>query len=249
MKINDYFESLSMECDALRNRVRHFINDAHWLTDGEWKESVLRAMINRSISSTVSVGRGFIVKKDSCSKQIDVLIYDGSHPVLYRDGDLVFIPPISCKGIIEVKSRITTYSLKKVLNKIAYNTEFILNTEPQLDIFVGLFAFETNYKEDNQDHILQSLNHVANENRKRVINHLSLGKSIFVKYWESNPNGNGLNYDSWHTYKLENKAPGYFLHNLMSYVSDKKLISNENIWFPENGKENKRLGVLGLSNV
>ena len=62
MDTKKYFESLSLECDALKDRVKNFIADSHWLTDGEWKESVLRSMIKRSISSTVGVGRGFIVK-------------------------------------------------------------------------------------------------------------------------------------------------------------------------------------------
>ncbi len=85
MDTKKYFESLSLEYDALKNRVRNFIAGNHWLTDGEWKESVLRSMIKRTISNTFAVGRGFIVKKESSSGQIDILIYDASRPVLYRD--------------------------------------------------------------------------------------------------------------------------------------------------------------------
>jgi len=252
MDTKKYFESLSLECDALKNRVRNFIAGDHWLTDGEWKESVLRTMIKRSISNNLAVGRGFIVKKESSSGQIDILIYDAARPVLYRDEDLVFIPPISCRGIIEVKSTVQKNGLNDVLVKLADKVQLVLDTEPNLDVFVGFFSYDTNYGEGDSDRILNALQDSANENHRRIVNHLCLGKSIFAKYWERNPvNGNPDPYNSWHTYKLKDKAIGYFLHNLMSHAANKKLIGNENIWFPEggkeaNGKENRKLGDITL---
>jgi len=251
LDIRKYFESLSLECDALKNRVRNFIDGAHWLTDGEWKETVLRSIINRSIPNTVSVGRGFIVRNDSCSTQIDMLIYDNTRPVLYRDGDLVFIPPISCKGIIEVKSNIKKNSLKGRLDRLAKNVELVLDIENQLDIYVGLFSYDTNYTEDDTVKILNALRKSAQGNKDRIVNHLCLGKSLFAKYWEQNPVNGNTNYQSWHVYKLKNNSIGYFLHNLMSHIANHKLISNENVWFPEsgkeqNGKENRKLGTISL---
>lgn len=252
MDTKKYFKSLSLECDALKDRVRNFIAGDNWLTDGEWKESVLRSMIKRSISNTFAVGRGFIVKKESSSGQIDILIYDASRPVLYRDEDLVFIPPISCKGIIEVKSNIRKNELNEILENLANKAQLVLDTEPNLDLFVGLFSYDTNYGEGDSDRILNALQDSADENSRRIVNHVCLGKSIFAKYWEENPvNGNANAYNSWHTYKLKDKAIGYFLHNLMSHAANKKLIGNENIWFPEggkeaNGKESRKLGDITL---
>lgn len=78
MKLNEYFRSLSGECHALKDRVRHFINDAHWLTDGEGKESILRNLIGRNLPDTVRIGRGFVVSHEQVSTQIDVLFYDAS---------------------------------------------------------------------------------------------------------------------------------------------------------------------------
>ena len=209
-------------------------------------------MIKRTISNTFAVGRGFIVKKESSSKQIDILIYDASRPVLYRDEDLVFIPPISCKGIIEVKSTIRKNKLNKILEKLADKVQLVLDSEPNLDIFIGLFSYDTNYDEGDSDIILSALQDSAIENSRRIVNHLCLGKSIFAKYWKENPvDGNADTYNSWHTYKLKDKAIGYFLHNLMSHAANKKLIGNENVWFPEggkeaNGKESRKLGDITL---
>ena len=237
---------------VLKDRVRNFIAGDHWLTDGEWKESVLRSMIKRSISQSFAVGIGFIVKKEVSSGQIDILIYDSSRPVLYQDDDLVFIPPISCRGIIEVKSNVKKNALKGILTKLANKSQFVLDTEPKLDLFVGLFSYDTNYAEGDSNKILNALQKSADENSKRIVNHVCLGKSIFAKYWKKNPiNGHVKDYKSWHTYKLKDKAIGYFLHNLMSHAANKKLIGNENVWFPEdgkeaNGKESRKLGDITL---
>jgi len=56
-----YFESLSTELSSLKDRVRYIIDDKHWLTDGEWKESVLRSILRRHLPSSVCVGSGFLV--------------------------------------------------------------------------------------------------------------------------------------------------------------------------------------------
>ena len=68
----NYYRSLTAETDALKDRVRHLIADAHWLTDGEWKESVLRSVLRRHLPAHIGVGRGFIISPASVSKQIDV---------------------------------------------------------------------------------------------------------------------------------------------------------------------------------
>lgn len=78
MNVENYFRSLSHECETLKNRVRYFVEDSHWPSDGEWKESVLRSMLKRSAPESVTVGRGFVVHEDGCSTQIDILIYDNS---------------------------------------------------------------------------------------------------------------------------------------------------------------------------
>jgi hypothetical protein len=46
MDIRAHFASLTQELEALRDRVRNLsVEDPHWPTDGEWKESVLRAVL------------------------------------------------------------------------------------------------------------------------------------------------------------------------------------------------------------
>lgn len=128
MQTEEYFRSISTELDSLKNRVRHLIRNQHWQTDGEWKESVLRTLIPRSAPLNMTVGRGFIVDRDRSSTQIDILIYDNSYPVLYKDGDLVFISPSACRAVIEVKTSVTRTEFLTAVAKLGDVAELARGT-------------------------------------------------------------------------------------------------------------------------
>lgn len=252
MDVEQYFRSLSAELNALKNRVRYLIGTRHLPTDGEWKESILRTILRRHLPSTVEVGRGFVVKPNSPSKQIDVLIYDTSKPLLYQDGDLVMITPDSVKGIIEVKTKIYNMSeLKDFTNNLAGNLEFIDNDycyrNSKNNIFVGLFSYDTDLKDTHSTQILNTLKSVAGGNPKRVVNHLCLGSSLFVRFWSQSPESKSkLNYNKWHSYWLKTKAPGYFINNIVGAMAKDSVRVNQDVWFPTTGKETKKLDEIAL---
>jgi hypothetical protein len=125
MDVQAHFLSIASELEALRDRVRNFIQDNHWQTDGEWKESVLRTVLRRHVPSTYNVGRGFVITEGGCSDQIDVLIYDNSKPVLYKDGDLAFVTADAVRAIIEVKPTATMAKYRDAVNHLAKNAELI----------------------------------------------------------------------------------------------------------------------------
>lgn len=237
MDIESYFASLTDECETLKNRVRHFVNDAHWPTDGEWKESVLRSMLKRSAPESVTIGRGFVVHQERCSTQIDVLVYDNSMPILYRDGDLVFITPSACRGIVEVKSNTSSREFRTAASKLADNAEFIREHSSDFHIFVGLFSYDL--RGQNIDPILSALANSANGQQARVIDHVALGASKLIKYWDAHPQdiSGRKNYNHWHLYNLSRMAPGYFIHNLLISVSKKLSAQRDGTWFPLESKE------------
>lgn len=238
MNISKYFKSISAECKALENRVRHFIDDSHWLTDGEWKESVLRTMISRSCPQNISVGRGFILTETGCSTQVDVLLYDNTQPVLYRDGDLVFITPSACKAIIEVKSTYRADIYRGAAESVSNIASLVRASEPNIDIFVGIFFYEM--AENDSRLALSILKECTDESVSKTIDHVCLGKDKFVKFWKNNPEDETSQYNTWHQYTLRDMSAGYFIHNLMSVISGHQLVRNENIWFPTEGKEASR---------
>lgn len=256
MDVIKYFESLSLELQALKDRVRFMIQGEHWLTDGEWKESVLRSTLRRHLPNSVEVASGFLVAPDDASKQIDVLVYDSSKPVLFKDADLVFLTSDAARAIIEVKSKIHSSShLSKVLNKLADKAEFIYEQTPgnQFDAhppFVGLFAYE--WSNCNDESVLAALHQAAttdgNRNpHTRIVNHVALGPNCFVRYWKTDPyRDRGANYCRWHSYKLPDRAYGYFIHNVIDSVSNRAVEVNPTLWFPESGKEIHRTGTRSM---
>jgi len=53
--------------------------------------------------------------------------------------------------------------LKRILDSLASNAELVLKTEPDLNIYVGLFSYDTNYGENDSNKMLNALQKSANE--------------------------------------------------------------------------------------
>lgn len=248
MDVAKYFESLSLELTGLKNRVRNFIQDTHWPTDGEWKESVLRDVLRRHLPDNVKVGRGFVLNTMANSMQIDVLLYDASKPILFRDADLVFITDDAVMGIIEVKSKLYKRSFKNVLKKLSDKAEFVnrRNNQHDRNIFIGLFGYETDIHEGNRNFIMERIKNVSNQNKDRIINHICLGENLFIRYWRTSPHWQA-NYNKWHLYDLEQKSYGYFINNIVSALSKDSVELNQEIWFPEEGKEIHKIADISFN--
>lgn len=241
MKLEHYFTSLAQELGSLKGRVRHLIADAHWLTDGEWKESVVRQVLRRNLPATVEVGRGFVVTGNRASRQLDVLIRDASKPVVFRDGDLAFITPDAVLGVIEVKSRMTAGIFEDSLRKLASDIEMV-RLHPNTRAFAALFSFEA--ANTSGQRLLTILARVLSNSNQRL-DFASIGESIFLKYWELDPRREDRRmYESWHSYSLPNHAQGYFIHNAIDAISPESVFSNNEVWFPVGGKEPYRDGYI-----
>lgn len=99
-----------------KNSVRNLIGSAHWLTDGEHKESLVRKVLRSQLPTTARVCRGFVHYTDSrirwrgrpvqSSSQLDVLVIGSDVTPLFEDGDLVIVRPQDVQAVIEVKTRL-----------------------------------------------------------------------------------------------------------------------------------------------
>jgi hypothetical protein len=219
MHIESYFQSLTSELDALKNRVRQLIEDRHWQTDGEWKESVIRQMLRRQPPASASVGRGFVV--------------DSSKPVLFRDSDLVFVTPDAVYGVIEVKSRATPRIVADAARKLAQDM-VLIRQNANSGAFAGLFAFEDDGGRSSA--YLESLAEAA-EHWENRLDFVCSGRRRFIRYWHLEPQTERHFYEGWHSYDLPETAPGYFFHNVVDCVSPESVFSNKDVWFPRDGKE------------
>jgi hypothetical protein len=240
MNVRDYFESLGQELDALKNRVRYLIADAHWQTDGEWKESVLRQVLRRHLPDHAVVGRGFVVNGDAATHQIDILIHDGSKPVLFRDGDLVFVTPDAVLGIIEVKSVVSPTTFDQAALKIAADIAMV-RLHANTVAFAAVFAFEA--ESGTPERYLEGTAAAAAIWNDRL-DFAAIGPDRFHKYWNEDPERPTRPYSSWHSYHLPKLATGYFIHNVVDAVSPESVFRNNDVWFPTTGKEPNRDGTI-----
>ncbi|MBI2470023.1 MAG: hypothetical protein HYV59_02095 [Planctomycetes bacterium] len=210
-----YFNSLSIELRALKNRVRNFIQAHHWQTDGEWKESVLRTFLRRHLPKSIEIGRGFVITDDAPSKQIDVLIYDSTKPILFQDGDLVFITPDAVHGVIEVKTSLDNTKFRTAVETLCSNSDLILSKSPGSKVF-GLFSYED--ETTDIDTTLRTIKEVVHGEWKRIVHCICIGEANFIRYWNIDPVTGKRPLNKWHAYKLQEKAPGYFLHNVIEEI-------------------------------
>lgn len=244
MNTTVHFKSLSAELRALQNRVRNFIHRAHWQTDGEWKESVLRSVLRRLLPRNVEVGRGFVVGPRDTSRQIDVLIYSAESPVLFRDGDLVFVTHDALRGMIEVKSGVNNRLLAQAAMKLADNAERIGRSRHRY--VVGLFAYEG--RGVTPQGSLKGLRHAAKGSRKRVVDLVSVGDDRFMQWWDCTNGATGKPINLWRSYHVADMAPAYFIHNIVAFICPDSIGNNTDMWFPQKGKETRMEFELPLKN-
>lgn len=233
MNVRRYFESLGLELDSLKERVRDLIADAHWQTDGEWKESVIRQILRRHLPATALVGRGFVITSDSASGQLDVLIHDAAKPVVFKDGDLAFVTPDAVLGIIEVKTRVGPAAFGAAAERLAHNIGLV-RRHPNIRAFAALFSFDV--EGGSSEDYLERAAEAAHDWNGRL-DFAALGDSRFLKFWETNPDTPKRIYNTWHSYRMPRLAPGYFIHNVVDFVSPESVFPNNEVWFPPDGKE------------
>lgn len=242
MDTKAYFDSLTNEISSIRNRIRNFIGSSYWPGDGQWKESVVRHVIRRYLPETHTVGTGFVLSEEGNSTQIDILIYDNSGPILFRDGDFVIVTPDLVAAVIEVKTRIRSRELRDIFVKLDNVGKLLRKIPRHPKPFLGIFSFEDEAIDPNS--LLRTLKEVNGDFGNYEIQSIALGQSQFVKFWEFPPSGPKRKYSKWHAYNLDKTAPGYFLHNVIEHIFPESVMSNNGIWYPPEGKEFKKVAEI-----
>ena len=236
-----YFADLSAQLRSIQNRVRHLIGDAHWPSDGAWKESALRSVIRGYLPGSMSVGTGFILTAEGPSSQIDVLIYDDSAPLLFRDGDFVVATADSVRAVIEVKTSVTRAPLKVALEKLSAISHHLRQHAVHRRPFIGLFAYEATGCAPEE--VLNLLKETNGRVGDYEISALCFGERQFYRYWEFDPDIPDMRFhESWHAYDMPQLAPGYFIHNVVEHLYPHAVARSQPLWYPIDGKEARRVG-------
>lgn len=240
--IRHFQESITHELDLTKNRVRNLIGDANWAEEGRFKEAILRKTISQFLPGNLAIGTGFIVanydhyygSEGVISHQLDIIIYDNSIPVVFREGDFVIVTESAVRAIIEVKSATVTQSsvantdnaLNNIIKKFEKLEKFLSFNPLKADYkqrFIGVFSYSHNSLN------LNALENVL-KNSIGVVNHISLGTNKFIKFWADRRGLVKSNADDHYSiYNISNLSFSYFISNLLHSVSDQD--PSDRYWF------------------
>lgn len=241
-------ESITQELNTIKDRVRNLIGNKHWGEDGRYKEVILRNVLKRFLPQNISIGTGFILNEQkNISKQMDIIIYDNTYPIFFQEGDFIITPEHNVKGVIEVKSNITSSNIKNILNKFTLSIDEIFKKPQSEKLFLGIFSYDENVS-------IELLQEVLKYDYK--INHITLGTNYFIKRWKAkdrkklveieNPSMNTPN-DFYNIYEINNLSYSYFISNAIAQICK---IKNKGSWvyFPIEGtKEIYRKNTIQIT--
>lgn len=259
-----YHRSIGLEFNAQKDRIRNLIGPAHWLSDGEHKEAVVRNAIRSRLPEAFHVGRGFVCYQDKASTQIDILITDKHKPTLYKESDLVIVTPDSVEAIIEVKtSQANRSKLTNTLRRLATQVKKIRQHRDDHKCWAGLFVFEGSDADDRStthrsEDLLAANFDAARRDEDRIINCIAYGPDIFSRFWtNARSHAKGIvDGPAWHSYVFNRQshkglAPAYFISNLIWQISQGLPAEMRWAFFPDpdrGGKEVFRQHFCSLAN-
>ncbi|MCM3317168.1 hypothetical protein M3603_10965 [Rummeliibacillus stabekisii] len=265
----EYQKSIAAEFKAYEKRVRNLIDSAHWGEEGRYKEIILMNYLRRVLTNDLSVGTGFVRNGEKITRQIDIIIYDNSYPVLFSEGDFVVTTPENVVGIIEVKSRINRKDICDIMEKSNRNGKIIVGDSNRF-IFNGIFSYESGgnsnslferMKQHDFSYLLKKLhfNQIIPQPLSYCVNHIAYGSETLIKLWTSNPN---YGYQTAPYYSLYNLSEGlafsYFLSNLQEFVIRKvkgysleeQNLELHSFYYPlKEGKEAHLIGNIDLNSA
>jgi hypothetical protein len=143
--IQSYLLSWSNEIEARSNRVRQLIGDAHWLSDGHHKESLLREFLVRYLPLEVRISRGFVKSTSDfrrCSPEVDILLADPRlNPPLFSEGDLLIVDSTAVAAQIEVKTTFNKKNLNDALQNVGSTQLLIGDFREAAQVWKGVCFF------------------------------------------------------------------------------------------------------------
>jgi len=249
-----YQQSIGKQLKIEEGRIRDLIGSSHWLTDGEYKETLLRKVLQMFLPEIYRVGTGFVCYPNrrgvgDNSSQIDILITSKAFPTLYKSDELHFVTPECVNAIVEVKTKLTNgKNIRTELLKLSDNIEKIReNLVEGQECWAGLFI----YNEENLsgEEVLNALQEVSQGEQNRVINCVTVGENMFFRFWENGHPQSGIGeIPVWHSYKINSFSMAYFIGNIVAFLSLIFTNMASDAIFPiEDTKENKRESYIKLN--
>lgn len=113
----DYYEALKDELFAKREQLRTHTRQSK--IQGDYYEALIREFITRFIDDKLAVKHGLLYHNDGRrSRECDVIIYEKRKKPLFESGDLVIVNSEEVKFVMQIKSVLTSSTLKSAVNNL-----------------------------------------------------------------------------------------------------------------------------------
>jgi len=237
-----YHKIITQEIVLLKDKLKCLTN--HPAENGRIREIILLNIIRKHLPQKYSIGPGFIIKqiaeRGKCitSTQVDLMVYDNSYPIMFKEGDFTIITNDAVRAIIEVKTALNRTSFSEAYNKANEMGRFILENTPNIhrsfSLFNGIFYFNNSrvtYQEELIQREIQNAHNETNRNEQFpyfCVNHICLSSNVMYKYWMINNQGT-----KHKLYQLEDLAYSFFISNLLNYLEDRTIADNKFLWYPD----------------
>ena len=140
-----FFRSQTEEFVAQAERVRSLIKDAHWYTDGAFKEALLLDAIRRRIPMGMQARRGFVLSDDfsDCSKEQDCVVHERHNTTpVFEAVDFQIVKPPGVVALVSVKTKFHKEEFVDALRGLASALKIVADEPGSRVPFVGAFFFD-----------------------------------------------------------------------------------------------------------
>jgi hypothetical protein len=114
--MSNYYLELKKELLAKRGQLRSLTLQSK--LQGDYHEALIRNFISRFIDNKLSVKHGLIYNNERLSRECDIIIYEKGKKPLFESGDLVIVDEEFVKFVVQVKSILTSNTLKKGVDNL-----------------------------------------------------------------------------------------------------------------------------------
>jgi hypothetical protein len=118
--LNIYYDGVSQRLQSEIDFLNRLI--PHTGERGIANENALRNLLVKFLPKRYNIGSGIVIDKDgSCSKQIDIIIYDSDfHPELFSQGAAASLFPVDVVyATVEIKTKMTKDQMNKAIENVA----------------------------------------------------------------------------------------------------------------------------------
>jgi hypothetical protein len=176
--MSNYYTELKNELLAKREQLRNLTTQSK--LQGDYYEALIKDFISRFIDDKLSVKHGLIFNNDQLSRECDIIIYEKGKKPLFESGDLVIVNQDAVKFVVQVKSTLTSDTLKEAIDNLREVKKINKNIMCWIVGFETKLLFQTMYLNAQRSGNVQFLHAFQSKKKRESKSLLDFQMRMFV---------------------------------------------------------------------